>query len=542
MNYKANKTIFKHKWWGEGILRNIAGSILEIEFPRVGIKRLSETSVESGILTPLNPEKPVTTASGPVITHNDEAFRQYDTSDNIIGDKNVLEAFESDDIVIFNESYIIIGSETTAKKISATYDLTVIGDITVDEIKVNGELTVIGDLKAKKLTCDNMFICQGDVDADEIYVGGIVAKSVRCVEFICDGNAIIETTIDIDESSRTEKTMVACEGIMGAGSFSALNAIANEYFEFSGDVQGKVIELESDTTFSEMTQPVKVGTDLSELTIEDVIDKIEDRLNSEYEKIADLDEDSLIELTKLLGDNSLHILGDYSKVFNELTRISYQDEIDDFGDYLTVIYAKKILPKEIYTYETIEHIDSLMLPKAAELLDELEFRPCSVEHIAKCIQVAFECSDDIPMHIDNVLDKIFSSFGLRFSTVKNILNRAPVTVSSKEETISTEPISKPVVEPETSVDMFDVESPKPKKFKMTRTKFLNMTIQEEGKYFGMTADEMMRLSSAKIRTCSEFLQMSKDEIKAVFKRKIFLSNHLYQVQQKMQRTVDEMDE
>ena len=213
-----------------------------------------------------------------------------------------------------------------------------------------------------------MFICQGDVDADEIYVGGIVAKSVRCVEFICDGNAIIETTIDIDESSRTEKTMVACEGIMGAGSFSALNAIANEYFEFSGDVQGKVIELESDTTFSEMTQPVKVGTDLSELTIEDVIDKIEDRLNSEYEKIADLDEDSLIELTKLLGDNSLHILGDYSKVFNELTRISYQDEIDDFGDYLTVIYAKKILPKEIYTYETIEHIDSLMLPKAAELL------------------------------------------------------------------------------------------------------------------------------------------------------------------------------
>ena len=34
--------------------------------------------------------------------------------------------------------------------------------------------------------------------------------------------------------------MVACEGIMGAVN-SATNAIANEYFEFDGDYEGKIL-------------------------------------------------------------------------------------------------------------------------------------------------------------------------------------------------------------------------------------------------------------------------------------------------------------
>lgn len=433
MNYKIDKTIFRHRLWGEGVLRSIDGTVLSIEFPQTGLKRLTEASVQSGILTVVNPEISATKAPDTVITYNDGALRQYDTSDTVLGGKNILEAFETDDVVLFNESYTIIGEETTAKKISATYDLTIIGNITVDEIKVNGNLTVIGDISAKVLTCANTLICQGHVDADKIYVGGIIAKSVKCVEFVCDGNALIETTIDIDKSSRTEKTMVACEGIMGAGTFAALNAIANEYFEFSGDIQGKVLELESDSTLSEMTVPVQVGTDLSELSIEEVIKQVEDRLKAEYKQCSTLDEDEIIELTKLLGNNSLHTLADYATIFDTLTNISYQDEIDDFGDYLTVVFAKKILPETIYRYETIEHIDTLMLPEAEKVLDELEFRPQSVERIAQCIRIAIECSDVIPMGLDSVLDKIFSSFGLRYSTVKNILGKAPAPAPAKEK-------------------------------------------------------------------------------------------------------------
>ena len=544
MNYIIDKTKFRHRLWGEGILRKLDGTVISIEFPHLGLKHLTEASVQSGILTVVNPEISATQASNAVITHNDGTLRQYDTSDTVFGGKNILEAFETDDIVIFNESYTIIGEETSAKKISATYDLTIIGNITVDEIKVNGDLTVIGDISANVLTCANTLICQGHIDADKIYVGGIVAKSVKCVEFVCDGNALIETTIDIDESSRTEKTMVACEGIMGAGTFAALNAIANEYFEFSGDIQGKVLELESDTTLSEMTAPVQVGTDLSELNIEEVIRQVEDRLKAEYNQCGTLDEDAVIELTKLLGNNSLHKLADYSTIFDTLTNISYQDEIDEFGDYLTVVFAKKILPEDIYRYETIEHIDTLMLPEAEKILDELEFRPQSVERIAQCIRIAIECADVIPMSLDSMLDKVFSSFGLRYSTVKNILGKTSAVTPVKEKAVA-EPIVETVTEQakiETAVDMSDVEAPKPKKIKMSKSEFLATPISAKAKLFGITVDEQMRLFSAKIKTCGDFLQMTEQDLRDIFKKKLFLANHLYQAQQKMKAAVEEMDD
>lgn len=539
MNNTTDKIKYKHRTWGEGILQKAEGTILVLEFPQVGVKKLSVNSISNGILTRIISEE-ASTDNGSA--HNDGTLRQYDSSDTVIGGKNVLEAFDTDDIAVFNESYIIIGDETTAKKISATYDLTVIGNVAVDEIKVNGELTVIGDVSAKVLSCANSFICQGHVNADKLYVGSIVAKSVKCVEFVCDGNALIETTIDIDESSRTEKTMVACEGIMGAGCFAALNAIANEYFEFSGDVQGKVLELESDTTLSEITTPVQAGVDLSVLSVENVIQKIEERLQSEYTRCGDLDEDSLIMLTQQLSNNSLNAIPDYATLFDALINISYLDEIVDFGDYLTVMYAKKVLPEEIYRYETIEHIDTMLLPKAKDMLDELEFKPQSVERIAQCIKMAIACSNVIPMSADYVFDKIFSSFGLRYSTVKNILEKssAPVREKAPLESVTQMVIQEPVVEAAT--DMIDLDAPKSKKLKMSKSKFLAMSIHAEAKYFGITNDEQMRLASARIKTCGDFLQMTEQDLTAIFKKKLFLANHLYQAQQKMKAAFEEMDE
>ena len=537
MNYEIDKTRFKHKKFGEGVLRRVVGSILYIEFPNDGEIKFLEESIKNGLLTEVSATESIEVVPDSTISNNIGKFRQYDSSDNVIGGKNIIEAFESDDIVIFYESYTIIGEETSAKKISATYDLTIIGDVTVDELIVNGELTVIGNINAKSLNCANTLICQGNVNVDKLYVGAIVAKSIKCVEFVCEGNALVETTIDIDESSRTEKTIVACEGIYGQGSFEALNAIANDYFEFDGEIQGKVLELASNTTFSEIMAPAKVGIDLSELEIVDVIKQIEERLKIEYEKCRKLEEDSVIELTRLLDNSILNNLSDYSSIFDILTNISYQDEIDDFGDYLIVKYAKEILPEAIYRYETIEHIDALMLPKAEEVLEELDFIPKSIERIAQSIKIAVEYSDSIPMDFDAILDKIFSSIGLRYSTVKNILGKAMISAPVKEKTVV-----EPIIEENATGTPVDVEEAKPKKVKMSKSQFLSMSLQEEAKFFGITVDEQQRLASARIKTCDDFLRMSEQELREIFKKKLFLANHLYQAQQKMKAAVEEMDD
>lgn len=90
--------------------------------------------------------------------------------------------------------------------------------------------------------------------------------------------------------------------------------------------------------------------------------------------------------------------------------------------------------------------------------------------------------------------------------------------------------------------MFDIEAPKPKKFKMSKSKFLTMSIQAEAKFFGITADEQMRLASARIKTCADFLRMTEQDLREIFKKKLFLANHLYQAQQKMKAAVEEMDD
>lgn len=353
MAYIKDITRFSHGTYGTGIFRGYGDSgILLIDFIGHGVKKFAESSIRTGRLTQISdvpqpkpqpvpkpvPQPPVI---APVV-HSSSSTRQYDSSDIIIGDKNILEAIDCEDVVLFNESYVVIGEETHARIIRAAYDLTIIGDLSASEIQINGTLTVTGSLVAQKVNCSNSLLCQGNVTVDDIYVGGdMIAASVKCSDFMCDGNAIIRTTIDIDKSSRTEKTMVACEGIIGGGTFAAMNAIANEYFEFDGDIEGHIVELETETTLSEISAPASAAVaDFSELSIEEALAKIAERIRAEYARMEEMDEEALLKLTQKLSSGTLGELEGVGKLFEQLTQISYKDEIDDLGDYLVIAYAK----------------------------------------------------------------------------------------------------------------------------------------------------------------------------------------------------------
>ena len=167
--------------------------------------------------------------------------------------------------------------------------MTIMGNVTAQECVVNGSLTVIGNARIKNITCQNGFICKGDLYSEKVYIGGdLIADSVVCDELICDGNAAIQTTANINQVAQIAKTIVACEGIMGAGKFTAQNAIANEYFEFDGDYEGKILELETDEAICD-TVPQNPG---SFDTVEDVIALVNKKLTEEYGNCSSLDENS----------------------------------------------------------------------------------------------------------------------------------------------------------------------------------------------------------------------------------------------------------
>lgn len=551
MAYVKDKTRFSHGTFGTGIFRGYSDAgILLIDFAGHGVKKFAESSIRTGHLTQISdvpqpkpqlvvkpvPQPPVI---APVI-HSGSSPRQYDSSDTIIGDKNILEAFDCEDIVLFNESYVVIGEETHARIVRAAYDLTIIGHLSASEIQVNGTLTVTGSIVAQKINCSNNLLCQGSVTAENIYVGAdLIADSVKCGEFLCDGNAVIRTTIDINKASRTEKTMVACEGIIGGGTFAAMNAIANEYFEFDGDVQGNVVELETETTLSEVTTPVAAAADFSELSIEEALTRIAERIRSEYVRMEELDEDSLLELTQKLSSSALSELEDMGKLFERLTQISYKNEIDDLGDYLLIAYTKKKLPSQLYRYETIEHVDSILLPKAEAGLEELEFIPSSVEKIAEALHIIMQLQGSLPLSTETLCDKVFSSVGLRFSTVKKIITKASSsrTVTPAATATESESMDEPIeVAPASQMVSDDSAGYKPNPVVAAcenQDEFLAKPLSVVGRSFTMTNDEVIRLGSVKIRTVGDFISVDAAFIKDLYKKKPFLAHHLITVWKKM---------
>ena len=341
---------------------------------------------------------------------------QYDTSEQIVGGVNIAEAIQTDKRLVFNESYTITGIKAAAPSVYACYDLTVIGDLDAEEIEVRGNLYVMGNIKAKKLSCLKSIVCSGDIDAEVIYGSEIVANDIACSVISCTGNIIVRTTIDVAESLQSEKSVMAGEGILGSGRFSAKNAVAAEYFDFEGEVLGKVTELDTDITFSE---PHAAPSE--EVSFDEASALLKRKISEELQKAGEVDEGQLVEFVKHLSDTDTDMLSDWKKLTGDLVDISYVDKITNLRDYLIIIMAAKLLPEEIVGYETIEHVFDNLLIEAEKELDTLSFHAKSVEDFAYALKAVTLCNNELRIDQDEALDRIFQSIGIKYKTVKSFL-------------------------------------------------------------------------------------------------------------------------
>lgn len=541
MNLIENKTKFTHlsmPSWGVGIFRKSEGGYITVEFENVGIKKFSMSNINTmlkvvGEPVPQKQATPHTSTAYVSVNTQNGSLIQYDGETGGIAGKNVIEAFEGNDSIIFNETYIIIGEHTEALKIHAMYDLTIMGDVTVQECVVNGSLTVIGTARIANLTCYNGFICKGDLYSDKIYVGGdMIVDSIVCDELICDGNIAIQTTVNINQNAQIGKTMVACEGIMGAGKFSATNAIANEYFDFDGEYEGKILELEMDNTISNSV-PVKVAP---VETIEEIIDLVNQKLVEEYSKCPSLDEEAIIEHLRTLGaieNKELRTLPIIEPLFSKLTDLSYQDKIETIEDYLTVLVAQRDLPSEVLSYESIDHIRKLFLPKAQCEMEKLSFEPTSIGQFANVLSMAVQFEADLSPDWEMLMDKIFESVGLKYSTVRYMIGRNK---------------PKKAVEPAVEVEL-NVASAKKEEQQETvpvvprikKADFLAKKLSHTGKKFGLTDVELERLATIKIRTFGDLVKASDATLTKVFGKKAFLASHLIQTRDKIIERLADME-
>ncbi len=420
MRLIENVTKIKHRSFGIGLYKRrlTSSNAIVVEFS-VGEKNLSMDAFGMGLISVVEeaPAPQIRTASVSTISPNINNMIQYDTAKTQIGGKNILEAYSSNKSLLFNESYTIVGIEMNADSIHACYNLTVVGDLRCKKIVVMGSLTVLGDMFVDEIVCQNTLLCQGTLSTISAEVGGdLIAESIaKCSKLSCGGNVIAQKTIDI-EDSRVEKAMVAGEGIVGEGNFSSQYAIAVEYFEYDGDIEGKVIELDTDTSFGEKRTDT---TSIEGVSYEYLLNSLEKAISEEIVSRGVEGEDEILDFAKNIATSNIANLSDWNEIFTQVIDISYLDEIDNLRDYLFLFYAQKILPREILEYETVEHIFKQPYEDAAILAADLPFSTRNISEFIMALKIITTYEDELQINKEEALDKMFQSIGIKYNTVKS---------------------------------------------------------------------------------------------------------------------------
>lgn len=357
------------------------------------------------------------------------ALVQFNSGDHNINGQNMTESISTDGDIVFNESYIVVGDTLEARKVYATYDLTVLGNLSADLIVVNGTLLVNGDIDAETLTCHGKFICTGEVRVKELTVDRFsIADSIVSDTIEASGDLFIRTTVDTNKELRTDGLLVAAEGIMGAGSFSAKAAIANEFFEFDGQPSSKVFEISSMSFINSpnpevptaVAIPSEPTTPAEDLDLGNIILQFNDSFEATAKEWGNLDEDELINNLFSLA-NALPDMGAIKRIVDRIADISYLTKITNLLDYLYIIWAKEVFPDTLLHYETLEGVFGQLFEEAHKNSHNLEFSSSTIKGFSDALYVLSAYYRKLSIPFETCADMIFSSIGLRYSTVKRAM-------------------------------------------------------------------------------------------------------------------------
>ena len=330
---------------------------------------------------------------------------QYDASEYIMGGINIAEAIQTDKPLIFNESYTVNGYKTESPSVYACYDLTITGDLEAEEIEIHGNLCVTGNIRTKSLYCEKTLFCGGEICADSITAGEILAGNISCKKLDCTGNIIVKIGVDISESLVTDKSVMTGYGITGTGVFSAKNGVAAEYFDFTGEVNGRVLELESGEFFG----TPKERTDI---------------ISRELKLIesGNVNEEELLRITEQISTTDANLFSDWSELVAHLIEYSHINKVTNLRDYLYIVMAKKILPDCITGHETVRPVFNQLLPEAETNLASMEYYAENIKEFAYSLKIVEICESEIRVEKEELYDRIFQSIGIKYETVRKYMN------------------------------------------------------------------------------------------------------------------------
>ena len=141
----------------------------------------------------------------------------------------ILPLFSDCESATFKASYIVASDIKCKGKITALFDLIVLGNIYVSEIDVKGKFVCLGNCEVQGSIVVQNEIWANDIQAMSIETRDkIIAQDVDAETIIADDGMIIGKILAVEKLAKSEKNILCGETAYGAGKISANSIITVE--------------------------------------------------------------------------------------------------------------------------------------------------------------------------------------------------------------------------------------------------------------------------------------------------------------------------
>ena len=145
------------------------------------------------------------------------------------GNYSMISSVKSRTEAVFKASYIVASGIQVEGKITALFDLIVIGDVAAHDIDVKGKFVCLGNCQVGNSVTvqDKLFVKEIRAKSIEVH-DDITAQEIDVDVLRADGNVIVGQTLATEELAYSEQNILCGETAYGAGRISAHAIITGE--------------------------------------------------------------------------------------------------------------------------------------------------------------------------------------------------------------------------------------------------------------------------------------------------------------------------
>ena len=145
------------------------------------------------------------------------------------GNYSMISSVKSRTEAVFKASYIVASGIQVEGKITALFDLIVIGDVVAHDIDVKGKFVCLGNCQVGNSVTvqDKLFVKEISAKSIEVH-DDITAQEIDVDVLRADGNVIVGQTLATEELAYSEQNILCGETAYGAGRISAHAIITGE--------------------------------------------------------------------------------------------------------------------------------------------------------------------------------------------------------------------------------------------------------------------------------------------------------------------------